>query len=74
MAIRFPSNLYHQVTKFKPKLEGFAMKRLALVYCYWDHHPEGYKHHKYWRYNEKLEIVPSANWRDYTLFKAAGDI
>ena len=74
MVVRFPSNLYHRVSKFTPKVEGFAMKRLALVFCYWDHQPEGYKYYKHWRYNEQLKLVPSAKWRDLTLFKAAGDI
>ena len=68
LAVRFPSNLYHQVTEFKPKIHGFEMKRLALVYCYWDHHPEGYKYYKHWKLNKSANLVPAKGWRDFTLF------
>ena len=43
------------------------MKRLSLVYCYWDHHPEGYKYHKHWKFNKQLNIVPAKGWQDFTL-------
>lgn len=68
MAVQFPSNLYHRVRNFVPKLEGFAMKRLALVWCYWDHHPEGYKDHKHWKIffkdGVKEKFVPARGWGD----------
>ena len=70
MAVQFPSNLYHQVTSFKPKLEGFPMKRLALVWCYWDHVPQGYKIHKHWKMLEsQMKLVPARGWGDISLIK-----
>ena len=67
MAVQFPSNLYHRVKNFIPKLEGFPMKRLALVWCYWDHHPEGYKDHKHWKLTKEFNIMPARGWRDFTI-------
>ena len=69
MAVKFPANLYHRVKPFKPKLEGFPMKRLVLIWCIWDHHPEGYKTHKHWKLNNELQIIPASGWRDFTLMK-----
>ena len=69
MAVRFPSKFYHRVKPFKPKLEGFPMKRLVLVWAIWDHHPEGYKTHKHWKLNDKLQFIPASGWRDFTAFK-----
>ena len=67
MAVQFPSNLYHRVKNFIPKLEGFPMKRLALIWCYWDHHPEGYKDHKHWKLNKEFNFIPARGWRDFTI-------
>jgi|TARA_B110000444_G_scaffold573_1_gene514 hypothetical protein len=67
MAVQFPSNLYHRVKNFIPKLEGFPMKRLVLVWCYWDHHPQGYKDHKHWKLTKEFNFVPARGWRDFTI-------
>ena len=75
MAVRFPSNLYHQVTEFTPKIQGFEMKRLSLVYCYWDHHPEGYKYHKHSGICLTLHASPHTqkkSTRSTTLLATAG--
>ena len=72
MAVQFPSNLYHQVKNFIPKFQGIPMKRLALVWCYWDHHPQGYKEHKHWKtiFSGGTHLfVPSRGWGDISPYK-----
>ena len=69
MAVKFPSNFYHRVKDFVPKFEGLEMKRLALVWSIWDHHPEGYKDHKYWKLTKEFGFAPAKGWRDFTYVK-----
>ena len=74
MAVRFPSNLYHSVRPFTPKFDGLRMKRLVLVWAIWDHHPQGYKDHKYWKLTKDFNIVPARGWRDYTMWQEGNEI
>jgi len=66
MAVRFPSYFYHRVLPIRPKFEKLPFKRLALIWCTWDHYPKGYEIHKHFKLNESLEIVPAKGWRDFT--------